>query len=151
MTNGKVKWFSVDKGYGFILGDDGEDRYFHVKDVKGADLPQNGDNVTFTSVEGKKGLKATEVNIINKEQRKDISERVSCSHCGKKMIPRIITGPPLIAGGRWTPVPIKSICPFCGATHQQFERKFFGSDGEMIATMIGIVVFIFAVLVIFSH
>jgi len=150
MANGQVKWFSSEKGYGFIVGEDGEDRYFNIKDLKGVDLPQNGDKVTFTSANGKKGLKAINISITNKIQRKNVSEKVTCAHCGKTMIPRIITGPPMVTGGHWTPVPIKSICPFCGVTHQEFERKMFGSPGEMIGILLGLFVFIFIALAIFS-
>ncbi|WP_416376258.1 cold-shock protein [Vibrio diabolicus] len=29
-----MKWFSQDKGYGFITSDDGQDHYFNVRSVK---------------------------------------------------------------------------------------------------------------------
>jgi hypothetical protein len=64
-------------------------------------------------------------------------ERVTCRHCSKKMIPRIITGPPLVRPQHgWTPVPKKSVCPFCGGTHMEFPA----SPGQKIAaTVVAIV------------
>lgn len=45
---GTIKWFSTDKGYGFITGNDNQDRYFHVQAIVGSELPNPGDIVTFT-------------------------------------------------------------------------------------------------------
>ena len=54
------------------------------------------------------------------------------------MVPRIITGPPLVHGrGGWTPVPKRSVCPFCGATFQKFPP----STGEKVGLVIFLVVF----------
>jgi hypothetical protein len=73
-------------------------------------------------------------------------DRETCSSCGKKMVPRIITGPPLIRGqGSWTPVPKKSLCPFCGATH----KKFPPSLGEKIGIIVGIAVFMLILRAVF--
>lgn len=33
MQIGKVKWYNRKKGYGFIVGEDGVDYYFHVSNV----------------------------------------------------------------------------------------------------------------------
>ena len=66
-------------------------------------------------------------------------ERETCGSCGKKMIPRIITGPPLVHGhGGWTPVPKKSVCPFCGNMH----RKFPPSTGEKIGSAVFVFFFV---------
>ena len=135
---GKVKWFSEEKGFGFIVGSDGVERFFGVRDIEGVELPNNGASVIFDPAEGKKGPRATKVSITKKGARSS-DERVTCGNCGKKMIPRIITGPPLVHGkGSWTPVPKKSVCPFCGAVHQEFPA----STGEKAGLVIFIIVFI---------
>ena len=70
------------------------------------------------------------------DQRED--NRVVCQHCQKKMIPRIITGPPLVRPSHgWTPVPKKSICPFCGGLHM----KSPASAGEKVGVVIFLSVF----------
>lgn len=133
---GKVKWFSEAKGFGFIVGNDGVERFFGVRDIKGVDLPNNGASVTFDSVSGPKGPKA--INIVIVCQREGGSDdRVTCVSCNKKMVPRIITGPPLVHGqGGWTPVPKKSVCPFCGNTHQTFPPSNREKFGVVIFTIV---------------
>lgn len=61
-------------------------------------------------------------------------ERVPCGSCGKKMIPRILTS--RTHSGEI--VPDKSLCPFCGATHKEFEIK---SDNRA-SIAIAIVIFV---------
>lgn len=58
---GRVKWFSEKKGYGFIIGDDGTDRFFHVKGVLDSKVPARGEQVTFRPAEGNKGPRAEDV------------------------------------------------------------------------------------------
>ena len=115
---GKIKWFSGEKGYGYIFGDDEREYYFNVREVKGVDLPRNGDTVTFESGQGKKGPRATSVTITSKapaggnsNMPRHSDDRATCSYCGKKMVPRII-----VRRGE----PKKSVCPFCGRTHKKF-------------------------------
>jgi cold shock CspA family protein/rubredoxin len=130
---GKVKWFSTEKGYGFIVGADGVEYFFSVSDIKGADLPNNGDSVEFTETQTAKGARAKAVTIAARLAAAPNTtthysdNRVRCRSCGKAMIPRIVTGPPLGATRHWTPVPKHSICPVCAKIHETFEP----SDGEI--------------------
>lgn len=63
MPEGTVKWFSDQKGYGFITQDNGPDVFVHHESIKGdgfKSLAEN-DRVRFETVQGPKGLKAENV------------------------------------------------------------------------------------------
>ena len=47
--NGKVKWFSPDKGYGFVTGEDTKDYFVHFSEIKGKGYKvlYEGDEVTY--------------------------------------------------------------------------------------------------------
>jgi CspA family cold shock protein len=62
--NGKVKRIT-DKGFGFILGDDKKEYFFHssaLKNVKFDDL-REGTEVTFEDAEGTKGPRAEDIYV----------------------------------------------------------------------------------------
>ncbi|MEQ5767350.1 cold shock domain-containing protein [Halomonas sp. H33-56] len=142
---GTVKWFSADKGYGFVTGEDGKDRYINAQSVVGPTLPKNGSTVQFESYQGKKGLAGKNVTIMTQGSTQESSGRVNCSSCHKEIIPRIITGPPTIRGAYgWTPVPKKSICPFCGSTF-----KTFTNASDVIGWIIMAIIVIFLLGVFF--
>ena len=63
--NGKVKWFSPDKGYGFITGEDSKDYFIHFSQIKdtGYKVLYEGDEVTFDAVETERGIQATNVEV----------------------------------------------------------------------------------------
>lgn len=60
---GTVKWFSNQKGYGFIEYDEGEDIFVHFTGIQmdGYRKLDEGQKVEFRAVEGSRGLQATEV------------------------------------------------------------------------------------------
>jgi len=61
---GRVKWFSAEKGYGFIERDDGEgDVFVHFTAIQteGFRTLNEGDRVEFEIVQGPKGAQAASV------------------------------------------------------------------------------------------
>jgi CspA family cold shock protein len=66
MASGKVKWFSNEKGYGFITPDNGsgKDVFVHHTAIQGAGYKtlNEGDAVEFDIVNGPKGEQAANVN-----------------------------------------------------------------------------------------
>ena len=63
---GSVKWFSLEKGFGFIVRDRGDDVFVHHTQIAGSGYKslQEGQKVEFSVVQGDKGLQAQEVTVI---------------------------------------------------------------------------------------
>ncbi len=61
---GMVKWFSIKKGYGFIVCE-GKDYFVHVNDLQRNLRLDKGDQVSFDPQEAKKGEKAVNVRKIS--------------------------------------------------------------------------------------
>jgi CspA family cold shock protein len=67
MPEGVVKWFSPDKGYGFITPDDGgKDVFVHFSAITGSGYRnlEEGQRVSFDVQDGEKGPQAAQVNML---------------------------------------------------------------------------------------
>jgi CspA family cold shock protein len=63
VTQGSVKWFNAQKGWGFITTDQGEDVFVHYSAIGGDGFRslQQGERVQFEVSNGPKGLQAANV------------------------------------------------------------------------------------------
>jgi len=64
LARGTVKWFSEDKGYGFIVPDEGgKDLFVHHSniEIEGFRSLQEGQKVEYEVGQGRKGPEATKV------------------------------------------------------------------------------------------
>ena len=60
---GEVKWFDPKKGYGFIVGPQGQDVFVHFSQITGDGFRslKDGEQVDYELTEGDKGLQAKDV------------------------------------------------------------------------------------------
>ncbi|MGX7432304.1 cold-shock protein [Abiotrophia defectiva] len=64
MLNGTVKFFNVDKGFGFIAGQDGVDVFVHFSNIQadGFKTLNEGQTVSYDVQETSRGLQA--INVV---------------------------------------------------------------------------------------
>jgi CspA family cold shock protein len=66
MARGTVKWFSAEKGYGFIAVEGGKDVFVHYSAIVGEGFKtlEEGQRVQFDIVDGRKGPQAANVTVL---------------------------------------------------------------------------------------
>ena len=66
MTNGTVKWFNDEKGYGFISVEGANDVFVHFSAIQGDGYKslEEGQRENFDIVKGAKGQQAENVTIL---------------------------------------------------------------------------------------
>ncbi|MBA4116983.1 MAG: cold-shock protein [Rubrobacter sp.] len=67
MAQGTVKWFSDDKGFGFITPDEGgEDLFVHHTGITGSGFKslEEGAKVSYEASQGRKGMQADNVSPV---------------------------------------------------------------------------------------
>jgi CspA family cold shock protein len=66
VPEGTVKWFSNEKGFGFIEREEGDDVFVHFSQINqdGYKTLEQGQRVSFEVQEGPKGLQASEVRPV---------------------------------------------------------------------------------------
>ena len=64
MPNGKVKWYDVDKGFGFLSQEDGPDVYVHADALPAGTALKPGTRVEFGIAQGRKGEQALQVKVL---------------------------------------------------------------------------------------
>jgi CspA family cold shock protein len=75
VPTGKVKWFDVEKGFGFLSQDDGGDVFVHTSALpEGVPALKPGSRVEFGVADGRRGQQALSVRIL--EAPPSVAEKV---------------------------------------------------------------------------
>ncbi len=67
METGIVKWFNADKGFGFIMPENGgKDLFAHFSDIEsqGYKSLEENQRVSYVQAQGAKGPQATKIRVI---------------------------------------------------------------------------------------
>ena len=89
---GKIRWFSEEQEGGFLLGDDGVDRFVDAEDVVDSTPPRSGDIVEFEHRDTPDGPRAVEVSIVSRSEGSGSPsyDQVTCGVCNQTMVPRYV-------------------------------------------------------------
>lgn len=65
-VEGDVKWFDTKKGFGFIIGPEGQDIFIHYTQIEGEGFRvlADGQRVEYDAVKGERGWHATRAKVL---------------------------------------------------------------------------------------
>ena len=63
MLSGRVKVWNQGQGWGFVSGNDGEDYFFNIKDLRSGQYVKVGSKVKFDTEETHKGPQAVNITL----------------------------------------------------------------------------------------
>lgn len=71
MPRGSVKWFDSKKGFGFIVGPEGQDVFVHFSNIEGDGFRclKDGESVDYDLIQGAKGASAQHVRRLNAKEK----------------------------------------------------------------------------------
>lgn len=70
MFKGTVKWFNNQKGYGFLLSEDGKEFFVHYSDINSTEKRKkltDGETVVFDVIDTEKGRQAINVTVVTSD------------------------------------------------------------------------------------
>lgn len=76
-VEGQVKWFDPRKGFGFIIGPQGQDIFVHYSVIQGDGFRvlKDGSTVQYDAAKSEKGWKATRVSRVGEVEVTDATRR----------------------------------------------------------------------------
>lgn len=77
MFKGKVKWFNNQKGYGFLVSEDGTEFFVHYSGINSTEKFKSlaeGENVVFDVIDTEKGRQAINVTVVETIVEKEEKE-----------------------------------------------------------------------------
>ena len=95
MPTGKVKWFDADKGFGFLANDEGGEVFVHASALPaGTEALKQGARVEFGVAQGKRGLQALSVRVLDPlpSVRRQVRPQAPRGHDGHRRGPHQAAG-----------------------------------------------------------
>ena len=70
MYTGKVRWFNNQRGYGFLISEDGKEFFVHYSDINSTEKRKkltDGETVVFDVIDTEKGRQAINVTVVTSD------------------------------------------------------------------------------------